>query len=172
MKQDTRTSTRARRACALGFSVVVTGIAGLHAYWALGGSWGIYEGSGRNFPAGESLSLGWRLGTWGLVVLLLAAAILVLVRTGIVPLRMPRFLVVGGCWVVAIVMLGVAIGDFGGSSTWSRAVFAPAALVLSALVVVVATPSRRTTRLKALHRSEPTLPTRRSAPSHRPTVGR
>ncbi len=137
------------------FSVTVTGIAGLHAYWAFGGSWGIYEGSGRSFPAGESLSPGWRLGTWGLVVLLLVAALLVLVRTGIVPLRMPRFLIVGGCWVVAVVMLGVAIGDFAGSGNWSRAVFAPAALLLSALTVVVAAPARRTIRQKALRHSEP-----------------
>ena len=83
------THALARRACALVFSAIVTGVASLHAYWALGGSWGIYEGSGRNFAAGESLSLGWRLETWGLVVLLLAAALLVLVRVGIIRLGIP-----------------------------------------------------------------------------------
>ena len=155
------THALARRACALVFSAIVTGVASLHAYWALGGSWGIYEGSGRNFAAGESLSLGWRLETWGLVVLLLAAALLVLVRVGIIRLGIPRLLVVGGCWVVAIAMLGVAIGDFDGSSNWSRAAFAPAAFVLFALAVVVAAPSRGTPRRRALCHGEPISGARR-----------
>jgi hypothetical protein len=140
---------RARRWFAGVFAVLDAGIVVLHAYWALGGAWGIGTGSGGVFAAGESLSTGWRLVTWGLVVLLVAAGVLVLSRAGLLRLGLPPWLTATGCWVVALVLLGVAANDFADAGGWSRFLFAPTALVLCLLAVAVAAPAgRRLSRAK------------------------
>lgn len=135
--------SRAKRWCGVAFVLFDVCIVLVHAYWALGGAWGISTGSSGVFPADRSLTMGWRFVTWGLVVLLVAAAALVLGRAEMLRLRTPRWLIAVGCWAIVLVLLGVAATDFVDPSMWSRLVFAPAALVLGGLAFCVALPARK-----------------------------
>lgn len=55
---------RIRRACAAVSAALVAGLAGLHAYWAVGGAWGATVGSDGALNPEESLPLGSRPVTW------------------------------------------------------------------------------------------------------------
>lgn len=160
--------SRIRRACAVASAVLVAALAALHAHWALGGTWGSSAASHGTPNAAPALPLNSVLATWGVVALLVAAGALVLARGGLLPLGIPRWVASAGCVFVAffaLVMLGASLSDF--AEPWSRFVYAPMALVLFALVVVVACPDRAGS-LRSGGPAEPSTPS--SVPSSPPAT--
>jgi hypothetical protein len=134
---------RLRRTCA-GLSAAITvGLAGLHGYWAVGGTWGATTQSDGTLNLEESLPLGSRAATWGLVILMLVAALLVLGRSGLVRLGLPRWVMVAGCAFVAlfaVVMLGASVGQVAGPHPGTGFLFVGVALVLFVSTLVVTLP--------------------------------
>lgn len=91
-------------------AAVLSLLAALHVYWAAGGraarAAAVPEVGGRPAMAPGPLSC------LVVAVLLLAAALLLLGRGGVLSLPGPRWLVVAGAWSVAAVFALRSIGDF------------------------------------------------------------
>jgi hypothetical protein len=122
-------------------------LAGLHVYWAAGGTWG----AGAAVPAreGRPLFRPSTAGTVGVAVLLMLGAAILLVRLGLFGPRQPSWLFGAGAWVLAGVFLVRSIGDFrwigffkrhGGTrfATLDTALYSPLCLGLAAGCALVA----------------------------------
>ena len=107
-------------------------ITGIHAYWALGGRWGLQIAIGEGNPLPSS-PLIW-LGT----AAFFAAGLTVLGRVGAWGASLPTWIFWLGPWVLAVVFLGGAAVNLTGSRLWAPFVFAPAFFLLSVLAVAVA----------------------------------
>lgn len=86
-------------------------ISGLHVYWAFGGTWG----SGSVIPetkAQQPAFVPGKFATLAVAVLLVAAAVLLLMKAGLIQASSGFFIVTWGCLVCAIVFGLRAIGDF------------------------------------------------------------
>jgi hypothetical protein len=113
----------------------------------VGGTWGATTQSDDTLNLEESLPLGSRTATWGLVVLLIAAAVLVLGRSGVVRLGLPRWVTLVGCAFVAffaLVMLGASVRQVTDPNPGTGFLFVGIALALlgSTLVVALSRPVR------------------------------
>jgi hypothetical protein len=98
------------RLLALLVGSILTLLAALHLYWALGGRWSL----GAAVPEldGRATIRPGPLACSAVAALLLAAALLLLGRGGVVSLPLPRWLVIAGTWTVGLVFVLRAIGDF------------------------------------------------------------
>jgi hypothetical protein len=130
-------SSRVRVAGLLLIAGLVAGPLSTHAYWMLGGAWGLHRSVGGGIE--ESTTTGIRVVAAVVVVLLVAAVLLVLARIGlwqqtIVSDRVIRVL----AWALAAVFLLETLAAF----TWSREyewwLYGPVSLVLGVLALVVA----------------------------------
>ena len=102
---------------------IFTGLIGLaailHAYWALGGSWFLNETSGGKYEPGTSLPLNVRLGTLGLTILMILAALLVLGRIKLIWQKIPQWFYALGCWILTVCMFLGILKTFPASCFWS-----------------------------------------------------
>jgi hypothetical protein len=129
-------SRRVRIVALLLIAGLVAGPVSTHAYWLLGGTWGLYTGGARD----EVATTGVRIVAALVLVLLAAAVLVVLARVGwwrqaYVSDRVIRLL----AWALA----GVFVLETLAGLTWSRGeelwwLYTPGSLVLAGLALVVA----------------------------------
>ena len=146
-------SRRVRVAALLLIAGLVAGPVSTHAYWMLGGTWGLYTDGVRD----EVATTGTRVVAAVVVVLLIAAVLVVLARVAIwrqafVPDRMVRFF----AWALAAVFLLETLAAF----TWSRGeelwwLYGPVSLVIAALALIVAGSGGAWPRARGPHRTLP-----------------
>ena len=135
--------------CVVGIlaAVVLFGLAGLHAYWAMGGQWGTAVAIPRR--DGASLFTPGPAATWLVAVLLFAAALVLLGRVGIWGHRLPRWPFVAGTWTLAAVFGARVVGDFQWFGLfkrttdtpfawWDTWLYVPLSLLLSAAALLLA----------------------------------
>lgn len=106
-------------------------IAGIHAYWALGGRWGLQIAIGEGNPLPSPPLI------WLATAAFFAAGLTVLGRIDAWGTSLPSWIFSLGPWVLAVVFLGGAGVNLGGTRPWAPFVFAPAFLLLSLLAGVV-----------------------------------
>ena len=111
----------------------------LHVYWLLGGEWGLAAALGRE---DVDSSPGLRVAAAVIALLLGLAAAGVLVRVGVWRLAVPARVLSTGAWLLVAALTLVAVANATSSTTLERFGFAPAALVLAALAVIVARADR------------------------------
>lgn len=121
----------------------LTAVAAVHVYWTLGGSWGLAEALGSEEV---DASPGLRVAAGAVAVALAVAASGVLARVGVWGSGLPWALVRWGTWVLAAVLVLVAAVNALASTSLERFLFAPLALGLAALAVVVAVSERLPSR--------------------------
>lgn len=85
-------------------------LSALHIFWACGGRWG--GAAAVPEVAGRSAFTPSTLATVAVAAALLAAAILVALRAGLVDLAIPTWLPKAGCWTLTAVFALRATGDF------------------------------------------------------------
>jgi hypothetical protein len=123
--------TRARRA-ALSVAGFLAGFLVLNTYWGLGGRRGVAWVLGCDCTVPLSL-------VWIQEAALAAGVTVVLAHAGIFSLPLPPWIPRAGIWVMAAVFAAVGFQNLLGDNTLqARFLFAPLALALSALSVVVA----------------------------------
>ncbi len=107
-------------------------IAGIHAYWALGGRWGLQIAIGEGNPLPSSPLIGLATAAF------FAAGLTVLGRAGAWGASLPTWIFSLGPWVLLVVFLGGAALNLTGNRPWAPFVFAPTFFFLSVLAGVVA----------------------------------
>ena len=116
-------------------SAVLTILTGLHLYWAFGGTWGLAAALGRQeVDASSNL----RIAAGAVANALLIAAVGVLGRVGLWGDFLPWLLFSWGTWALATALFLAALVNFTARTWTERLVFAPIALVLGMLALVVA----------------------------------
>ena len=126
---------RVRVAALLLIAGLAAGPLSTHAYWLLGGTWGLYTNGVRD----EVATTGIRILAAVVIVLLVAAILVVLARVGywqqaFVSERMIRFF----AWALAAVFLLETVASFTYSREHEWWMYGPVSLVIAVLAVVVA----------------------------------
>ena len=126
---------RVRVAALLLIAGLAAGPLSTHAYWLLGGTWGLYTNGVRD----EVATTGTRVVAAVVIVLLIAAVLVVLARVGwwqqaLVSERMIRFF----AWALAAVFLLETVASFTSSREHEWWMYGPVSLVIAVLAVVVA----------------------------------
>jgi Protein of unknown function (DUF3995) len=116
---------------------LLAGPAASHLYWMLGGTWGLHRSVGGHIE--ESTTTGIRVVAAIVLVLVVAAVLVVLARVGLwqqtlVSDRVIRIL----AWALAGVFVLEALAGFTYSREYEWWLYAPVALVLGLLALVVA----------------------------------
>ena len=126
--------------------------AGLHAYWALGGTWAVKEASGGAYSdAAASL----RIQSAVIATLLVVACLVVRARAGLwQPLVSGRVIGVA-MWVLTAVLGLTAVANVAAATNWERFVIGPLALALALLSLIV---SRAGGEWGRTHQPQRTLP--------------
>ena len=123
--------SRARRSASL-LAGFLAGFLVLNTYWGLGGKRGVAWVLGCDCTVPLAL-------VWMQEAAVAAGIAVVVSRAGIWPLPVPGWMPRAGIWVMAAVFAAVALQNLLGDKTaQARFLFAPLALALSALSVVVA----------------------------------
>ena len=107
-------------------------VAILHAYWALGGTWGLQIAVGAGNPLPPPIA------SAAVTFLLIGATLVVLGRVGMWGESVPAWLFRWGTWVLCVVLIAVAVMNFTTGRPWERWGFAPFAALLAALAAAVA----------------------------------
>ncbi len=107
-------------------------VAALHAYWALGGTWGLQTAVGEGNPVPPAPVI------WVVVLGLLAALLVVLGRIGLWGRGVPEWVFRWGTWALCLVLIVVAVSNLAVGSTWEMLVFAPFSALLAVLAAVIA----------------------------------
>jgi len=110
-------------------------LAGLHAYWALGGSWAIHAASGGQY---SEATTDIRVQSVAMVVVLLVACLVVRARAGVGRTPVSDRVVRVATWVLTAALLLAALGNFAAPTNWERFGIGPLVLVLAILALVVA----------------------------------
>ena len=108
-------------------------IALLHAYWAVGGRWGLAEAVGG--PE-KPLPPPWAI--WLVTTLLAAGVLVVLGRLGVWGKGLPAWLFSLGCWGLTGALLLAGLLNFAAKTRWEQFLFGPLALLLAAAAALVA----------------------------------
>ena len=127
-------------------------LAGLHAYWLLGGTWGVHAASGGTY---SDVTTGLRVQSAVLVVLLVAGCLVARVRAGLWRAPVSDRLVRVAMWVLTAALALAALGNFAASTNWERFLIGPLVLVLALLALVVAGSGRERRRIQRPHRTLP-----------------
>ena len=143
-------SVRRVAASALWRSLVA--VAGLHAYWALGGTWAVHEASGGAYSEATT-SL--RIQSGVLAILLVAACLVVRARAGLWRAPVSDRMVRVAMWVLTMVLVLTAAMSFAAATDWERFGIGPFALVLALLSLVVAGAGGERRRIRRPHRTLP-----------------
>lgn len=131
---------RAPAAAAIALSLALALAAGFQLFWTLGGEWGLAAALGEDEVEATA---GLRVASAVIALLLAVAAAGVLARVGLWRLPLPRRLLAVGPWVLAAALVLVAAANAVGETSLERFGFAPIALTLAVLAVVVARSERR-----------------------------
>jgi hypothetical protein len=126
--------------------------AGLHAYWALGGTWALHEASGGTYSEATT-SL--RLQSAVIAIVLVAACLVVRARANLWQAPVSGRVVRVAMWVLTAALGLTAVANFAAATNWERFAVAPFVLVLALLSSIVAGAGREWGRT---HRRPRTLP--------------
>src|SRR5512145_3163027 len=126
-------------------------VAGLHAYWALGGTWAIHAASGGQY---SEATTDIRVQSAVMVAVLLVACLVVRVRAGLWRAPVSDRVVRVAMWLLTVALVLAALGNLTAQTNWERYGIGPLVLVLAILALVVAGAGRRW----RLHRREGPLP--------------
>jgi Protein of unknown function (DUF3995) len=110
-------------------------VAGLQAYWALGGTWAVHALSGGRYAEATT---GLRIQSAVAAALLVAACVVVHARTGNWHTPLSDRVVRVAMWIVTAGLAAAAVVNFAASTSWERFAAGPVALVLALLALVVA----------------------------------
>ena len=91
---------------------VFAALALIHVYWAAGGAWGRAAAVPTGAAGGAQLFHPSRASTLAVAAALLLAALVLLGRLGIRAAPLPGWMFVWGSWVIALVFLARAVGEF------------------------------------------------------------
>jgi hypothetical protein len=129
---DRGTQATAARRAALLVAGFLTGFLILNTYWGLGGTRGVAWVLGCDCTVPLAL-------VWVQEAAVAAGIAVVLARAGIWQLPLPSWIPRAGIWAMAVVFAAVGLQNLLGDNTaQARFLFAPLALALSALSIVVA----------------------------------
>jgi hypothetical protein len=120
-------------------SIVLTILSVLHLYWAFGGNWGLPAALGRQEI---DASTGLRIAAGAVAIALLVAAVGVLGRVGLWGEFVPWVLFSWGTWALVAALFLAALLNITARTWTERLVFAPIALALGALALIIARSSR------------------------------
>ncbi len=123
----------ARAAYAL--SIALTILSVLHLYWAFGGTWGLAAALGRQEI---DASTGLRIAAGAVAIALLIAAVGVIGRVGFWGDFLPWVLFSWGTWALMTALFLAALLNLTASTWMERLVFAPIALALGVLALIIA----------------------------------
>jgi len=134
----------------LGFLIacIFAALALIHVYWAAGGSWGHGVAVPTGGAGGARLFHPTRAGTLAVAAGLLLAALVVLRRLGVRAAPLPAWMFVWGSWLIALLFLARAVGEFRyvglfksvrgtDFANWDTWLFTPLCLFIAVLAGVV-----------------------------------
>ena len=150
MSQGVEISSRVRLAAEVLWRALVA-VAGLHAYWMLGGTWAVHAASGG---AHSDVTTGLRIQSAIIVVLLVAGCFVVRARAGLWRAPISDRVVHGGMWVLTVVVALAAVVNFAASTNTERLVIGPLLLILAVLAFLVASAGHEW-HLPRPHRTRP-----------------
>jgi Protein of unknown function (DUF3995) len=127
-------------------------VAGLHAYWALGGTWVLHEASGGAYSEATT-SL--RIQSALIAILLVAACLVVRVRAGLWQASVSSRVVGVAMWVLTGALGLTAVANFAAATNWERFASGPFVLVLALLSLVVTGAGGERRRTQQPHRTLP-----------------
>ena len=143
-------------------------VAGLHAYWLLGGTWAVHAASGGSY---SEVTTGLRVESAVMVVLLVAAALVVRARAGLSRAPISERIVRVAMWLLAAAVALAAVVNFAAATNVEHFAIGPFVLTLALLSLLIASSGqtwhrpRRLRRIPArLHRPHRTLPSLRETP--------
>lgn len=127
---------------------IFAALALLHVYWAAGGGWGHAATVPTGGAGGARLFNPTRAGTLAVAMGLLLAALVVLGRLGIRAVPLPTWMFAWGSWVIALLFLARAVGEFRyvglfkrvrgtDFANWDTWLFTPLCLFIAVAVGVV-----------------------------------
>ena len=131
-------SRRARLAAEILWRALVV-VAGLHAYWLLGGTWGVHAASGGAY---SDVTTGLRVQSAVMVVVLIAGCLVVRARAGLWRAPVSDRVVSYAMWALAAALGLAAVANFAAATDVERFVIGPFVLVLGLLALVVAASGR------------------------------
>jgi hypothetical protein len=120
---------------AYALAVALTTLSVLHLYWAFGGTWGLAAALGRQEI---DASTGLRVAAGAVAAALLIASVGVLGRVGLWGDFLPWVLFAWGTWSLVIALFLAVFLNLTGRTWMERLVFAPIALALGALALIIA----------------------------------
>jgi len=127
---------------------VFAALALLHVYWAAGGGWGHAAAVPTGGAGGARLFNPSRASTLAVAAGLFLAALVVLGRLGVRAAPLPGWVFVWGGWVIALVFLARAVGEFRyvglfkrvrgtDFANWDTWLYTPLCLFIAASVAIV-----------------------------------
>ena len=111
----------------------------LHFYWVVGGTWGLAAALGREQVEPTGIL---RLGAGAVAIALAVAAVGVLGRIGAWGRSLPWPLFLWGTWLLVTALFLAALINFTARTWLERLAFAPLALALGVLALIVARSAR------------------------------
>jgi hypothetical protein len=126
------------RRIAVAVAAVLAILAMLHAYWGLGGRWGLAQAVGG---PDNPIPPAWLI--WSVSLLLVAALLAVLGRAGFWGSKVPPWVFALGSWALVLALLAAAVLNFLAETKWEVLVFGPVAVLLSIAAAVVASAPAR-----------------------------
>ena len=110
-------------------------VAGLHAYWMLGGTWGVHAASGGAY---SDVTTGLRIQSAVMAVLLVLGCLVVRARAGLWRAPVSDPVVHVAMWGLTAALTLAAVLNFAALTNWERFGIGPFVLVLAVLAFVVA----------------------------------
>ncbi len=104
----------------------------LHAYWALGGRWGLATVLGAGNPAPPAAAV------WVVVIGIVIAALIVLGKVGAWGRFLPAWPFAWGSWALCAALAAVGLLNLGSGRPWETLLIAPLCLLLAVLAAAVA----------------------------------
>ena len=124
----------ARRARRAGYmlATALLLVGALHAYWALGGQWGLATVLGEGNPIPPAAAV------WAMVIGIVIAALIVLGKIGVWGRFLPAWPFACGSWALCAAFAAVALLNLGSGRSWEMLLIAPLCLLLAVLAAAVA----------------------------------
>ena len=92
-------------------ALILLAISGLHFYWSMGGAWGFQEALPQN-KAGVTVINPKRKDSLLVAFGLLFFAIYLLIKVEVLVFHLPSWVISAGIWVISMIFLLRALGDF------------------------------------------------------------
>ena len=107
-------------------------VGALHAYWALGGHWGLAAVLGEGNPAPPAAAV------WAVVIAIVIAALIVLGKIGVWGRSLPAWPFAWGSWGLCAALAAGALLNLSSGRSWETLLIAPLCLLLALLAAAVA----------------------------------